>query len=165
MLQLVNARYVQSRKKALEHRLNKNLLHLIPVSAKILGFLKFYLPTLNVLQLLGQTWFIGGLNYVWGFLSFIRQFFKIHINPFKAFGVLKSNKRNTFTVKHWFCAKRSHPLGAVFGLRRKTVWGEPPVQCRGTPSPFLKGSSSHVPETSLQSGTCHLLTVSQRGHG
>lgn len=66
---------------------------------KILG-LRFYLPTLNVLQLLGQTWFIGGLDYIWGFPSFIGQFFKIHINPFKAFGVLKNNRKYTFTVKH-----------------------------------------------------------------
>lgn len=115
------------------------------MSDKILG-LKFYLPTLNVLQLLGQTWFIGGLNYIWGFLSFIGQFFKVHINPFKAFGVLKCNT-NTFMVKHGFCAKGLHPLGAVFGLSGKTLFRKPSVQCRKGP---LHHSRMALPLTCLK---------------
>lgn len=93
----MNAGDAQSRQNALEYRLNQ-LIRVLPRLCHHPGI--FDLPTLNVLQLLGQTWFIGGLNYIWGFLSFIGQFFKIHINPFKAFGVLKSNTRNRLMVKH-----------------------------------------------------------------
>lgn len=71
-----------------------SFLQLIPVSGKTLGPM-LYLPALDVLQLLGQTWFIGCLNSVWGFLNFIGQFFKIHINLFKALGVLQRDTEDT----------------------------------------------------------------------
>lgn len=93
VLQLVNANNPAVLKRKPQSTGYANLLQLIPASAKIQG-LKFHLPTLNVLQLLGQAWLIGGFNYIWGFPSFISQLLKININAFKAFGVLKSNREH-----------------------------------------------------------------------